>query len=180
MNGLQHLTTPTSLKFCLALCFSSGPNSSKFGPSCSQVGPNFSHLTKEMATTFLEPERTLVMCNFSFSHCVFKTCTADTLKPGFVWKRVNPDDKILSLLQLLQTTLRKLFYTILFKPLQLNLTLFQTYSGLFCVVVNPYKKLPIYTEKVIELYKGKKRHDVPPHVFAITDSAYRSMLQGEF
>ncbi len=46
------------------------------------------------------------------------------------------------------------------------------------MVVNPYKRLPIYTEKIIDLYKGKKRHEVPPHVFAITDSAYRSMLQG--
>lgn len=63
-----------------------------------------------------------------------------------------------------------LFY-FLFFPLQ-------TYSGLFCVVVNPYKKLPIYTEKIMERYKGIKRHEVPPHVFAITDSAYRSMLQG--
>lgn len=47
------------------------------------------------------------------------------------------------------------------------------------MVVNPYKKLPIYTEKIMERYKGIKRHEVPPHVFAITDTAYRSMLQGE-
>ena len=59
MNGMQHLTPPTSLKFCLALCYSPGPNSSKFGPSCHQVGPNFFYLGKEMSTTFLESERTV-------------------------------------------------------------------------------------------------------------------------
>ena len=29
------------------------------------------------------------MSNFSFSHSVFKTCTADTLKPGLVWERIK-------------------------------------------------------------------------------------------
>ena len=57
MNALQHHTIPTSLKFCLALCYSSGPNSSKFGPNYPQVGPNFFHLANEMATTFLEPKQ---------------------------------------------------------------------------------------------------------------------------
>merc|ERR1712072_252623 len=51
-----------------------------------------------------------------------------------------------------------------------------TYSGLFCVVVNPYKRYPIYTETVVKIYLGKRRNEVPPHLWAISETAYRNML----
>merc|ERR1719270_3307204 len=55
--------------------------------------------------------------------------------------------------------------------------LIYTYSGLFCVVVNPYKRFPIYTPTVVKMYLGKRRNEVPPHLWAIVETAYRNMLQ---
>uniref|UniRef100_F1KQ55 Myosin-3 n=1 Tax=Ascaris suum TaxID=6253 RepID=F1KQ55_ASCSU len=51
-----------------------------------------------------------------------------------------------------------------------------TYSGLFCVVINPYKRLPIYSESIIRHYMGKRRNEMPPHLFATSDEAYRNIL----
>uniref|UniRef100_A0AAX7TQP3 Myosin, heavy chain b n=1 Tax=Astatotilapia calliptera TaxID=8154 RepID=A0AAX7TQP3_ASTCA len=52
-----------------------------------------------------------------------------------------------------------------------------TYSGLFCVTVNPYKWLPVYDSGVVAGYRGKKRIEAPPHIFSISDNAYQFMLQ---
>ncbi|XP_068948801.1 myosin-1, partial [Petaurus breviceps papuanus] len=51
-----------------------------------------------------------------------------------------------------------------------------TYSGLFCVTVNPYKWLPVYNAEVVTAYRGKKRQEAPPHIFSISDNAYQFML----
>ncbi|XP_014864997.1 PREDICTED: myosin-7-like [Poecilia mexicana] len=51
-----------------------------------------------------------------------------------------------------------------------------TYSGLFCVTVNPYKWLPVYNQEVVVAYRGKKRSEAPPHIFSISDNAYQYML----
>ncbi|XP_042255047.1 myosin-6-like [Thunnus thynnus] len=51
-----------------------------------------------------------------------------------------------------------------------------TYSGLFCVTVNPYKWLPVYDQSVVNAYRGKKRTEAPPHIYSISDNAYQYML----
>ena len=55
----------------------------------------------------------------------------------------------------------------------------QTYSGLFCVTINPYKWLPVYTPSVVAAYKGKRRSEVPPHIYSIADNAYNDMLRSK-
>jgi len=57
--------------------------------------------------------------------------------------------------------------------------LIHTYSGLFVVVVNPYKRYPLYTHRVCKIYLGKRRNEAPPHLWAIAEGAYRNMLSSK-
>ena len=36
--------------------------------------------------------------------------------------------------------------------------------------------LPVYAPYVINAYKGRKRTEMPPHLYAISDTAYQAML----
>ncbi|XP_042890951.1 unconventional myosin IC-like [Penaeus japonicus] len=50
-----------------------------------------------------------------------------------------------------------------------------TYIGQVLVSVNPYKDLGLYTDAFLEKYRNVNFYEVPPHVFAITENAYRTM-----
>ena len=53
----------------------------------------------------------------------------------------------------------------------------QTYIGNVVISVNPYKKLDIYEDDFLMEYSGKNQFELPPHIYALADQAYRSMKE---
>uniref|UniRef100_A0AAQ6IVI8 non-specific serine/threonine protein kinase n=1 Tax=Anabas testudineus TaxID=64144 RepID=A0AAQ6IVI8_ANATE len=51
-----------------------------------------------------------------------------------------------------------------------------TYVGDILIAVNPFHKMEIYTPQHTKVYIGAKRTANPPHIFAVADIAYQSMV----
>ncbi|KAK4299769.1 hypothetical protein Pmani_027986 [Petrolisthes manimaculis] len=51
-----------------------------------------------------------------------------------------------------------------------------TYIGPVLVAVNPFKQLPYFGDKEVEMYQGVPQYEVPPHIFSLADTMYRNML----
>eukprot|EP00058_Branchiostoma_floridae_P011124 XP_002596612.1 hypothetical protein BRAFLDRAFT_78492 [Branchiostoma floridae] len=54
--------------------------------------------------------------------------------------------------------------------------LIHTYAGPTLLVINPMHPLSVYSDKVIQMFKGCKQEDMPPHIYAAAQTAYRNML----
>ncbi|XP_026859236.2 myosin-IIIb isoform X2 [Electrophorus electricus] len=60
--------------------------------------------------------------------------------------------------------------------LRFNQNQIYTYIGDILVAVNPFKYLSLYEKEVSEKYKYHEKSSLPPHIFAVADRAYQSML----
>nr|XP_021406561.1 unconventional myosin-XVIIIa isoform X3 [Lonchura striata domestica] len=54
--------------------------------------------------------------------------------------------------------------------------LLHTYAGPTMVIINPLSSPSVYSEKVMHMFKGCRREDTSPHIYAVAQAAYRSML----
>lgn len=50
-----------------------------------------------------------------------------------------------------------------------------TYIGEVLVSVNPYTTMDIYDKESIESYRGRELYENPPHLYAVSDAAYKAM-----
>uniref|UniRef100_A0AAR2IGF4 Myosin XVIIIAb n=1 Tax=Pygocentrus nattereri TaxID=42514 RepID=A0AAR2IGF4_PYGNA len=54
--------------------------------------------------------------------------------------------------------------------------LIHTYAGPSMVVINPISAPSMYSEKVMHMFKGCRREDTAPHIYAVAQTAYRNLL----
>uniref|UniRef100_A0A8C3AVB6 Myosin IG n=1 Tax=Cyclopterus lumpus TaxID=8103 RepID=A0A8C3AVB6_CYCLU len=50
-----------------------------------------------------------------------------------------------------------------------------TYIGEVVVSVNPYRQMDIYGKDTIDAYRGRELYENPPHLYAVSDAAYKAM-----
>ncbi|KAI5193465.1 Unconventional Myosin-Xviiia [Manis pentadactyla] len=55
-------------------------------------------------------------------------------------------------------------------------SLLHTYAGPSLLVLSPRGTPAVYSEKVMHMFKGCRREDMAPHIYAVAQAAYRAML----
>uniref|UniRef100_A0A671PJS2 Unconventional myosin-Va-like n=1 Tax=Sinocyclocheilus anshuiensis TaxID=1608454 RepID=A0A671PJS2_9TELE len=56
---------------------------------------------------------------------------------------------------------------------------FKINIGIILVAINPYESLQIYGSDIINAYSGQNMGDMDPHIFAVSEEAYKQMARDE-
>uniref|UniRef100_A0A3B3TA02 Myosin motor domain-containing protein n=1 Tax=Paramormyrops kingsleyae TaxID=1676925 RepID=A0A3B3TA02_9TELE len=51
-----------------------------------------------------------------------------------------------------------------------------TFIGPVLISVNPFKQMPYFGDREVEMYQGAAQYENPPHIYAVADSMYRNMM----
>merc|ERR1711953_664348 len=135
-----------------------------YDPKKSYYCPDGKHGYMECMLESIEGDKATVMCGHEKK--VFKTAEIGQVNP-------RKFEKIEDMANLTFLNDASVFWNL---KIRYQAKLIYTYSGLFCVVVNPYKRYPMYTPTVVRMYLGKRKNEVPPHLWAISETAYRNMV----
>ncbi|XP_069505320.1 unconventional myosin-IXb isoform X3 [Ambystoma mexicanum] len=90
---------------------------------------------------------------------------------GFLPRRQEDYDDLCNLPQLTETSILQNLKTRFMKHK------IYTYAGSILIAINPFKFLPIYNPKYVKLYDNHQLGKLEPHIFAIADVAYHTMLK---
>ncbi|PRP86414.1 hypothetical protein PROFUN_05333 [Planoprotostelium fungivorum] len=158
-------------------------NHSLIVPSCSYVSqtwlnnnPNYKHLYITVGSNIMASDRSEVeylhrhrKCNRSTARFAPNTCGM-ILGSHFVQQRVGVDDLVL-----LDEINEAAIIDAIKKRYEADMI--YTYIGQVLIAVNPYRTIPnLYGKNIIKNYQGRYFFEEPPHVYAIAESAYHSLM----
>ena len=146
-----------------------------FQPDTMPTGPELCWATHDLASDEWEPA-TVVARGAAGVEVLFDSSGSRAmLPPAQVLPQNGPEqDHTPDLAQLVHLSEPCLLHTL---GCRYSEGAIYTYTGTILIALNPWRELSLYSEEQLVRYCDQPLGSMPPHLFAIADSAFRGMRQ---